>query len=151
MSSHRTRIEWRTTDAPFTYETYAREHTLSFPGGQSLVTSAAPEYKGDASRTNPEELLVGAASSCHMLTFLAVAAKKRFVVTSYVDDAVGYLETNEERRLAVTRIELRPSIAFAGTPPTTEELEKLHELAHKNCFIASSIRASVTVLPPRAP
>lgn len=151
MSTHRTHVEWQAGGAPFTYETYSRDHRLSFPGGQSVGTSAAAEYKGNAELTNPEELLVGAASSCHMLTFLAVAARKRFEVTSYVDDAIGYLEPNDEKRIAVTRIELRPRIVFAGTAPTAEELEKLHELAHKNCFIASSIKASVTVLPPGSP
>ncbi len=148
MSTHSAHIAWKSTDAPFTYDTYVRDHLVTFPGGQSLGSSAAPDYKGNAACTNPEELLVGAASACHMLTFLAVAARKRFRVASYVDDAVGHLEPNEEKRMAVTRIELRPRIAFEGDAPDEAELAKLHELAHKNCFIASSIRATITVLAP---
>lgn len=146
MSTHRARIVWAKTDAPFTYETYSRDHAIAFPGGQTVASSAAPEYKGEASRTNPEELLVSAASACHMLTFLAVAARKRFEVLSYEDEATGYLEADAEKRLAITRIELRPRIAFGGTPPSADELAKLHDLAHRNCFIASSIRATVSVL-----
>lgn len=146
MSEHRARIDWISTEAPFTYDTYSRAHSVAFPSGQTIETSAAPEYQGDGARTNPEEMLVAAASSCHMLTFLAIAARKRIVVKRYTDDAVGYLAANEDKVVAVTRIELRPTIVFDGAPPSEADLTRLHELAHKNCFIANSIRASVTVV-----
>ncbi len=81
-----------------------------------------------------------------MLTFLAVAAKRGHEVDAYEDDAVGYLEKNDEGRLAVTRIVLRPVIRFAeGTAPDAEALNKLHASAHRNCFISNSVRAAVEV------
>jgi organic hydroperoxide reductase OsmC/OhrA len=147
MSRHLSHIEWTPNAAPFTYETFDRSHDIAFPGGQTLKASSAVEYKGDPARVNPEELLVAAASNCHMLTFLSIAARKRLIVTRYVDDAVGYLEAGEDKRFSVTRIELRPVVEFEGEVPTPEALEKLHDSAHRNCFIANSIRASVTVMP----
>jgi len=146
MSEHRARIGWKSGDAPFTYDTYSRTHEARFPGGIAIPVSAAKEYLGDSSAPNPEELLVAAAASCHMLTFLAIAARRRWVVSSYEDEAVGYLEPNDEKRLAITRIDLKPSIAFDGPGPDAAELTKLHDLAHRNCFIAQSIRATVTVV-----
>ncbi|HXZ86700.1 MAG TPA: OsmC family protein, partial [Myxococcota bacterium] len=110
--------------------------------------SSAPEYFGDAALPNPEEALVMALSSCHMLTFLAVAARRRFTVDSYEDAAVGHMEKNESGRIAITRVELRPRVAFSGANrPTKDELAKLHEQAHHACFIANSVRTEVTVVP----
>ena len=90
---------------------------------------------------------MAALSSCHMLTFLAIAARKRFVVDAYEDDAVGFLEKNGAGALAVTRVLLRPRIAFAGDGPAPEVLEKMHHLAHETCFIANSVRTDVRVEP----
>ena len=108
--------------------------------------SAAPAFKGSAERVDPEEAFVAALSSCHMLTFLAIAAKKRLVVDDYVDSAVGYLEKNEDGKLAMTRVVLRPAIQFAD-PPSAETIEKMHHKAHENCFIALSVKTEVTVEP----
>jgi organic hydroperoxide reductase OsmC/OhrA len=81
-----------------------------------------------------------------MLTFLALAARKRFVVDGYDDAATGFMEKNENGKLAITRIVLRPKIRFGGsTQPTAEEVDRLHELAHENCFIANSVRTEITV------
>jgi organic hydroperoxide reductase OsmC/OhrA len=89
---------------------------------------------------------VAALSSCHMLTFLAIASKKGFVVDDYRDEAVGVLEKNAEGRLAVTRVTLRPRIGFSGDRvPSVEEIERMHESAHRGCFIANSVRTEVTV------
>lgn len=83
-----------------------------------------------------------------MLTFLAVACKKRFVVESYTDEAVGFLEKNEVGKLAITRVVLRPRIEFGGeTNPTPEQIEQLHHVAHRECFIANSVKTAVTVEP----
>ena len=93
-----------------------------------------------------EQALAASLSSCHMLTFLAVASKFRFVVDSYTDEAVGYLEKNENGKLAVTRIELNPQISFGPDQgPDEERLKNLHERAHKECFIANSIKSEITV------
>ncbi|HKC51860.1 MAG TPA: OsmC family protein [Myxococcota bacterium] len=148
MSEHRARIHWARKGEAFTYESYARAHRWRFHGGAEVEASAAPEYRGDAALPNPEEALVAALSSCHMLTFLAIAARKRLTVESYEDDAVGHMEKNAEGKLAVTRVELRPRIVFSGErQPTPDEIAKLHESAHHGCFIANSVRTEVTVVP----
>jgi organic hydroperoxide reductase OsmC/OhrA len=149
MSEHRVVVDWRRGSNDFNWESYSRNHEWRFVGGETVPASAAPEYKGDPARIDPEAALVAAISSCHMLTFLALAAKKRFVVESYVDDAVGFMEKNEEGRAAVTRTILRPAIVFGGERlPGEEDLEKLHHQAHEHCFIANSVRTRVTVEPP---
>lgn len=95
---------------------------------------------------DPEEALVAAAASCHMLTFLYVAAKRGYVVESYVDNAVGIMEKNSEGKTAVTRITLRPKIEFsAERPPSAEELQSLHHLAHEECYIANSLKSEIVV------
>ena len=103
-------------------------------------------YRGNRAHVNPEEGLVAALSSCHMLTFLAVAAKKQFVVDQYSDHAVGFLEKNQKGKLAITRVVLHPRVVFGGpTPPTPEQIAALHERAHAECFIANSVLTDVTV------
>ena len=95
---------------------------------------------------DPEEALVACASSCHMLWFLLIAAKRGYVVESYVDDAVGVMEKNAAGKMAVTRITLRPRIEFApGKTPSAEQLESLHHDAHEECFIASSLKSAIVV------
>jgi len=147
MSEHRATVHWARNGEAFTYETYPRRHRWRFGGGVELEGSSAPEYLGDAKLPNPEEALVMALSSCHMLTFLAVAARRRLTVESYDDDAVGHMEKNVEGRIAVTRVELRPRVRFSGAAPSREELVKLHEQAHRGCFIANSVKTEVTVTP----
>jgi len=148
MSEHRASVRWSRGGAPFTYEGYPRRHRWRFGGGAELDGSSAPEYLGDASLPNPEEALVMALSSCHMLSFLAIAARKRLTVESYDDDAVGHMEKNAEGRLAITKVELRPRVRFSGgNTPDKEALAKLHEQAHHVCFIANSVKTEVTVTP----
>jgi organic hydroperoxide reductase OsmC/OhrA len=147
MSEHRARIDWRRDTPDFRYETYTRSHTWRFEGGVEVPASSAPEYVGDPTRVDPEAALVAALSSCHMLTFLALAARRRLVVNTYRDDAVGVMEKNADGKLAVTRVALRPAVEFEGAPPSAADLEKLHHLAHEHCFIANSVRTEVTVEP----
>lgn len=148
MSEHTASIRWSNDGPGMAYETYPRDHHWAFEGGPGVPASAAPGYGGGAGRVDPEEALVAAAAACHMLTFLAIAAKKKLVVARYADDAVGHLEKDAEGRLAVTRIELRPVVEFApGTTLPAADLAKLHDSAHRNCFIANSIRSTVTVTP----
>ena len=86
-----------------------------------------------------------------MLTFLAIAARRRLVVERYDDEAVGHLEKNPQGRLAITRVTLRPRVAFGGAkPPSEEEFSRLHDLAHEQCFIANSVTTEVTVEPSLA-
>lgn len=144
---HRAEISWQRTSADFRYETYNREHKWTFGGGITVDASAAPAYRGQASHANPEEALVAALSSCHMLTFLAIAARKGLVVDAYHDAAEGVLAKNDAGRLAVTRVTLRPAVRFAGPRPDAAALAELHHQAHLGCFIASSVKTEVVVEP----
>ena len=145
MSEFTAEIRWQHAPRDGHPDDYSRAHDWHLAGGQTLRASAAPDYAGDAARTNPEQALVAAVSSCHMLTFLAIAAKRGFKVTSYADRASGTLGKNAEGRLAVTDIVLRPKIAFDGTAPGADERTKLHDAAHRNCFIGNSLTTAVRV------
>ena len=145
MSDFNVEISWQYAPRPGHPDDYSRAHQWRLSGGQTLRASSAPAYAGDPDHTNPEEGLIAAVSSCHMLTFLAVAAKRGFKVASYTDHASGTLAKNAEGRMAVTEVVLRPQIRFDGTAPGADELAKLHESAHRNCFIGNSITAAVRV------
>jgi organic hydroperoxide reductase OsmC/OhrA len=95
---------------------------------------------------DPEEALVAAASSCHMLTFLWVASKRGFVVESYEDDAVGEMTKRESGKEWISKITLAPTIVWIGTAPSESELAEMHHAAHEGCYIANSIRSEVVVL-----
>ena len=111
-----------------------------------MTASAAPAYLGDPKQVDPEEAFVASLSSCHMLTFLAIACKQKFVMDDYVDEAVGHMEKNAEGKMAITKVTLKPKITFSGDKrPTAEELDKMHHAAHDNCFIANSVTTEVTV------
>lgn len=147
MSEHKATLSWSRGAPEFSYETYNRDHSWRFDGGVQVAASAAPSYKGNPACVDPEEAFVAALSSCHMLTFLALAARKRFVVEHYDDEAIGFMEKNADGKLAVTRVELRPKIEFGGEKqPSADEIEQLHHLAHENCFIANSVKTDVTVV-----
>jgi organic hydroperoxide reductase OsmC/OhrA len=146
MEYHAT-ISWQRTSKTFTYDAYNRAHEWGIHG-VTVSASAAPDFRGDAALVNPEEAFVAALSSCHMLTFLAIAAKKRFSLDSYSDEAVGYLEKNEHGQLAMTRVILRPRIQWSeGATVSQQDLDRLHHQAHEGCFIANSVTTNVTVEP----
>jgi len=144
MSEHHIKLAWEKGDAPFTYDAYPRNHSISFKDGmETVIASASPPYRGDGSKADPEDMLVAALSSCHMLSFLAIAAKKKLTVNSYQDDAVGFLESNDGK-LWMTRVILRPKVVIdtdAGT------LAEIHHMAHEACFIANSVKTDVKVEP----
>jgi len=147
MSTHNATITWTRRGAGFDYETYNREHEWSFDSGQRLNASAAPAYKGSEECVDPEEAFAASIASCHMLTFLAIASKKRLVVESYTDEVVAHLAKNAEGLLAVTRVELHPKIRFSGEKiPTADEIERMHASAHRNCFIANSVKTEVVFM-----
>jgi organic hydroperoxide reductase OsmC/OhrA len=148
MSKHASSLRWKRGDAPFSYEGYSRDHEWIFDGGQRLTGSAAQAFLGSAEGVDPEEALVVALSSCHMLTLLAIAAKKGWVVDGYEDDAEGTLAKNAEGKLAITHVVLRPRIVFAeGTVLDDDTLHYLHHQAHEHCFIANSVKTEVSVEP----
>jgi organic hydroperoxide reductase OsmC/OhrA len=145
---HRATVSWQRTSETFTYETYNRAHEWTFHS-VTVPASAAPDYRGDPSRVNPEEAFVASLSSCHMLTFLAICTKRKFSLDAYRDEAVGYVEKNEQGRLAVTRVVLRPQITWSkGVTVPAADLDKMHHQAHENCFIANSVKTTVIVEPP---
>ena len=150
MGEHKATISW-SSDGEFVSGRYSRVHEWSFDGGAvvrgSSSPSVVPEPMSDASAVDPEEALVASASSCHMLWFLSLAQKAGFDVLAYRDEAVGTMGKDERGRVAITRIALRPQIAFAVRYPSKEELAALHHEAHDKCFIANSLRSEIMVEP----
>jgi organic hydroperoxide reductase OsmC/OhrA len=142
----------RQPDETFTDNRYSRRHEWTFDGGvvvpgSSSVHSVRLPYS-DPSAVDPEEALVAAASSCHLLTFLYVAAKAGWQVERYEDDAVGLMGRNPQGRQAITRITLRPAVRFGGErAPTAAELAQLHHDAHEQCYIANSLKSEIVCEP----
>jgi len=154
VSEHDATVEWRRQGADFDYQTYSRAHTLSFDGGIRVPASAAPANLPPTAKgtggVDPEQAFVASLSSCHMLWFLHLACRARLVVDRYVDHASGVLGKNAEGREAMTRVVLRPVVAFSGRKPSAEEHAQLHEAAHAKCFIANSVKTEVAIEPGMA-
>jgi organic hydroperoxide reductase OsmC/OhrA len=149
MSEHHAGVEWDGGDSAFTYETYSRSHRLLFKGGRVQIdASAAPAFRGDADRVDPEEAFVASLASCHMLSFLAICARKRLPVDAYTDNAVGHLEKGEHGKLWIARVVLRPRVTFApAVAIAPAERDALHHRAHDECFLANSVRTEILVQP----
>lgn len=150
MSEHTATVAWSRGDQDFVGNRYSRAHDWRFDGGAVVRGSSAPasvpEPMSDAAAVDPEEALVAALSSCHMLFFLAFAAKAGFTVDSYRDEAVGVLGRDARGKTSITAITLRPAVAFSGEQtPDAAALDALHHRAHETCYIANSIRAEVTI------
>ncbi len=153
MSEYSAEIVWeRDLAQDFLGNRYSRKHVLRFDGGIEVPGSSAPSSvplpMSDANAVDPEEAFVASLSSCHMLWFLAIAAKRGFVVDRYVDAAVGVMAKNELGKLAMTRVTLRPAVTFSSEhQPTRDELDQLHHKAHEECYIANSVRTQVLCEP----
>lgn len=126
---------------------YSQDHDWTFTGGEVVAASGAAHLGGSVERVNPEEALVAATASCHMLTFLAIAAKSHLKVVAYVDTPSGMVDKGEGGILAVTKITLRPHVVLRESDMTDEKLENLHASAHKYCFISNSLKTEVKVEP----
>src|SRR4026209_2307118 len=125
MSEHKVTLRWERGGNEFVYQKYPRDHTWTFDGGSKVTATAAPAYLGNPANVDPEEAFVASLSSCHMLTFLAVACKEKFVLDSYEDAAVGYMEKNADGKTAITRVKLCPRVRWSGDRiPSAEELDK---------------------------
>jgi len=146
MSDHKAVLKWNRGEAGFGYKEYPRDHEWSFPrSSQTLRASAAPAYLGGENCTDPEETFTAALASCHMLTFLAIASMSGWVVDRYEDEPVGHLDKGENGKPWLARVEMHPRIAFSGERrPSPDELENLHQKAHRECFLANSVRTKVT-------
>ena len=149
MSEHTATVEWSRGDQAFGDNRYSRAHEWRFDGGAVVRGSSAPSSvpipMSDPAAVDPEEALVAAASSCHMLFFLAYAAKAGFVVDRYQDAAFGIMGTDERGRTSITRITLRPRIDWSGDAPSAEVLADLHHRSHEHCYVANSLRGEVVV------
>lgn len=126
------------------YTAYTRDHEGSVPPATAaFALSADPHFRGDPTRANPEQLLVLAASSCQMLSFLHVAASNGLDVLDYTDDAEGLMPAREQP-MRITRITLRPRVLVAADSDVSRFAELTHE-AHEGCFIANSLNTEVVV------
>jgi organic hydroperoxide reductase OsmC/OhrA len=149
-------VAWKRPEGEaFTDLKFSRGHQWSFDGGVTVPGSSSPlSVKVPYSRADaidPEEALVAALSSCHMLTFLYFAAKGGYVVDAYEDDAVGVMTKNDRGKLFVSKTTLRPRIAFSGAKqPNAAQLDELHHHAHEECYIANSVLTEVAIEPPAA-
>jgi organic hydroperoxide reductase OsmC/OhrA len=152
MGEHRAVIEWSRDGASFTDKRYSRGHRWSFDGGVEVPASSSPHVvplpHSVAAAVDPEEAFVASLSSCHMLSFLWVAALRGFVVDRYRDEAVGVLGKDPNGRLVIMRVTLRPDARFGGDRrPTKDELSAMHHQAHEECFIAGSVKTDVRCEP----
>ena len=147
---YRATVRWKRDGSAFVDQRYSRGHSWSFDGGITVPASSSPlsvrlPYSV-AEAVDPEEAFVAALASCHMLTFLYVAAKQGFVVDEYADDALGEMSKNERGKMWVSKVILAPAITFSGEKrPSTEQLDELHHLAHEECYIANSVKSEVVV------
>ncbi|HEY0625162.1 MAG TPA: OsmC family protein [Allosphingosinicella sp.] len=150
MGTHMATVSW-SSDGEFLSGKYSRAHEWLFDGGAVVRGSSSPSVvplpMSDATAVDPEEALIASASSCHMLWFLSLAQRAGLDVASYRDEASGVMGKDARSRIAITRITLRPVIAFKGHQPDAAELQRLHHEAHEKCFIANSLLSEIVVEP----
>ena len=150
MSEHKATVRWTFAGGDFLKGRYSREHTWTFDGGVTVPASSSPAavpkpYSNEAN-VDPEEAFVASISSCHMLTYLFLASKAGFEIASYEDDAVGTMTKNERGCRGSAPSCSGPRLVYGGDKrPTAADEDKLHHLAHEQCFIANSVKTLVTV------
>lgn len=152
MAEYKALIKWQRTSPEFLRGKYSREHTWAFDGGVTVAASSSPHVVptpwSNPACVDPEEAFVASLSSCHMLTFLYLAAKQGFQIDSYEDEAIGLVTKNEKGIPWVSQVTLNPKIAYSGDKlPSATEQDHLHHLAHEQCFIANSVKTQVSVKP----
>jgi organic hydroperoxide reductase OsmC/OhrA len=152
MSDHTCTVTWERGSADFLDRRYSRAHSWSFDGGAVVRGSPSPHIVpppgSDPAAVDPEEAFVASLSSCHMLWFLDLAARRGYRIDRYVDNAVGTMGRNAAGKLAMTRVVLRPAVSFGpGPQPDAQALSTLHHEAHDQCFIANSVTTDVRCEP----
>ncbi len=151
MSEYYADVSWELqAGEDFLANRYSRAHRWHFDGGIEVAASSSPHVVplpfSVETAVDPEEAFVASLSSCHMLWFLSLAAKRKYEVQRYVDKAIGIMAKNDQGKLAMTEVVLRPTVVFAqGGSPNDEQLEQLHHEAHELCFIANSVKTEVRV------
>ena len=142
MSQHSAAIEWSRAPHATDPKTYSRNHVSTLAGGQKVNMSSSPAFLGDPDCADPEQMVISALASCHMLFFLAIADLKGFPVARYTDTPTGELGKTEKGQ-ALTRITLSPRVTFVDKTPDAAALAAIHDSAHKRCFIANSLTAEI--------
>ena len=146
MSTHKATVTWIRETDDFSLATYNRSHEWDYGDNNKTLASAAPGFAGDAERVDPEQAFTVSLSSCHMLTFLALASQAGFTVNEYIDEAEGVLAKHPNGGMWVSEVNLKPSIVFGGgVVPSKDQINDLHHKAHEQCFIAKSIKTHVTI------
>ena len=149
MSEYYAKINWQRGDSELYIDNkYSRGHQWIFDGGITVKASSSPHVVplpySVAEYVDPEEAFVASLSSCHMLFFLSITAKRRYILDSYVDNAVGVMEKDADGNIAMTQVTLKPHAFFSGDKqPTITQLEKMHHQAHQQCFIANSVKTNI--------
>ena len=139
-------LNWDLGGKDFEPGKYSPDHMIFVNDDISMPSSAAPDYGGNINSLNPEQGLAASISSCHMMTFLALAAKMKWPVINYKDKAVAFLGKNSKGKMCVTKIELNPQITFANNfEVSKEEMIKMQDRAHRYCFVANSLSDEVDV------
>ena len=131
------------------YTAYGREHVIGAAGKPDIPGSSDPAFRGDATRYNPEDMLVASISTCHMLWYLHVASDAKIVVLAYADTPVGTMVEDAARGGYFTSVVLRPRVTIAAGGDAGLA-NRLHETAHKKCFVANSLNFPVTCEPTTA-
>lgn len=154
MGEYTAVIQWNRAGATFADNRYSRKHLWRFDGGIEVPASSSPHVvplpMSVVAAVDPEEAFVASLSSCHMLWFLSIAAKRGFVVENYRDEAIGVMARNSTGRMAMTLVTLRPAVEFGGERvPAADDLITLHHEAHEQCFIANSVLTEVRCEPIR--
>jgi len=146
MSDLSIELSWERTGPDLRPGRFSNAHTVRYNDSYELAVDAAPAWGGDAANTNPEQALAAALSSCHMMTFLALAAKAGWPVASYRDHAVAHLGKNSKGQTSVTRIDLHPAVRFdTGFTVEPEQLAEMQHRAHRYCFIANTLADSAEI------
>lgn len=145
-------VLWLRGEQAFIDNRYSRKHLLRFDGGVEVQGSSSPHIvpipMSDPSAMDPEEAYIGALSSCHMLWFLSVAAKRKFRVDRYFDEAIGVMQKNTEGKMVMSVITLHPEVHFSGDLiPTVDEIKQMHHEAHQDCFLANSVKTELRCEP----
>lgn len=128
------------------YRAYSRNHIISAENKAAVLSSSDPAFRGDATRYNPEEMLVASLSSCHMLWFLHLCAEAGVVVISYADKASGIMEETADGGGRFVSVSLSPEVVVASEE-MIEKVAALHHKAHELCFIANSVNFPVNIEP----
>ncbi|RSM75512.1 OsmC family peroxiredoxin [Kibdelosporangium aridum] len=152
MHDYRVTVTWTGNKGTGTsnYRAYGRDHTLSADGRPDILATADPAFRGDATRWNPEQLLVASLSDCHMLWYLHLCATSGVVVESYVDEAIGLMEMEKDGSGQFSEVLLRPQVVITNADKV-DEARDLHHKAHQMCFIARSMNFPVRCEPTVSP